>query len=109
MGLSVVVNDANFKQEVLDSKVPVLVDFWAEWCGPCRQVGPVLDELAQEFNGKVKVTKLNIDESQQTVGQFRIRSIPTLLFFKDGNVVKQLIGAYPKARLKTELEDVLKA
>jgi thioredoxin 1 len=108
MGLSVVVNDANFKQEVLDSKVPVLVDFWAEWCGPCRQVGPVLDELAQEFNGKVKVTKLNIDESQQTVGQFRIRSIPTLLFFKDGNVVKQLIGAYPKARLKTELEEVLK-
>jgi len=108
MGLSVVVNDANFKQEVLDSKVPVLVDFWAEWCGPCRQVGPVLDELAQEFNGKVKVTKLNIDESQQTVGQFRIRSIRTLLFFKDGNVVKQLIGAYPKARLKTELEEVLK-
>jgi len=108
MGLSVVVNDANFKQEVLYSKVPGLVDFWAEWCGPCRQVGPVLDELAQEFNGKVKVTKLNIDESQQTVGQFRIRSIPTLLFFKDGNVVKQLIGAYPKARLKTELEEVLK-
>jgi|BarGraIncu00222A_1022003.scaffolds.fasta_scaffold216412_2 thioredoxin 1 len=109
MGLSTAVNDANFKQEVLDSKTPVLVDFWAEWCGPCRQVGPVLEELAQEFSGKIKVTKLNVDESQQTAAQFRIRSIPTLLFFKNGNVVKQLIGAYPKPRLVTEIEEVLRS
>lgn len=109
MGLSVAVNDANFKQEVLDSKTPVLVDFWAEWCGPCRQVGPVLDELSKDYAGKIKVTKLNVDESQQTAAQFRIRSIPTLLFFKNGNVVKQLIGAYPKSRLTSEIDEVLKA
>jgi thioredoxin 1 len=109
MGSLLSVNDTNFKTEVLDSKTPVLVDFWAEWCGPCRQVGPILEELAQEFTGKIKVVKLNVDESQQTAAQFRIRSIPTLLFLKDGNVVKQLIGAYPKPRLKTEIEDVLKA
>ena len=109
MGLAVAVSDATFKQEVLDSKTPVIVDFWAEWCGPCRQVGPILEELAQEFSGKIKITKLNVDESQQTAGQFRIRSIPTLLFFKNGNVVKQLIGAYPKARLTTEIEEVLRS
>jgi len=107
MGAAASVSDANFKQEVLNSKVPVLVDFWAEWCGPCRMVGPVLEELAVEYGGRVKIVKLNVDESQQTATEFRIRSIPTMLFFKNGNVVKQLVGAHPKTRLASEIQEVL--
>jgi thioredoxin 1 len=108
MGAAVEVTDASFKQEVLESKTPVLVDFWAEWCGPCRAVGPVLEELAGEFGGKIKITKMNVDHNQQTAAEFRIRSIPTLLFFKNGSAVKQLIGAYPKNRLIAEIDEVLK-
>ncbi len=108
MGSAVQVTDATFKREVLESKTPVLVDFWAEWCGPCRAVGPVLEELAGEYNGKIKVTKMNVDQNQQTAAEFRIRSIPTLLFFKNGSAVKQLIGAYPKNRLAAEIDEVLK-
>lgn len=107
MGSALHTTDASFQKDVLDSKVPVLVDFWAEWCGPCRMVGPVLDELAKEYEGKIKVAKVNVDENQQVSMDFHIRSIPTLLFFKNGQMVKQLIGAHPKAKLVSELQEVL--
>jgi thioredoxin 1 len=107
MGATVHATDTSFKSEVLESKVPVLVDFWAEWCGPCRMVAPVLDELAKEYDGKIKVAKVNVDENQQVSSDFHIRSIPTLLFFKNGNMVKQLVGAHPKNRLDSEIKEVL--
>lgn len=88
--------DSNFETEVLKSSTPVLVDFWAEWCGPCKMIAPTLDELANEFAGKVKVVKVNVDENPNTPGQFRVRGIPTLLMFKNGQLVDQLVGAHPK-------------
>ena len=97
--------DANFRSEVLESKQPVLVDFWAAWCGPCRALGPAIDELAGEFEGEVKVGKLNIDENPQTPGEFRISSIPAVLVFKEGEVVETLVGVQPKQRYA----DVLRA
>jgi thioredoxin 1 len=109
MGETLKTTDASFKQDVLESKVPVLVDFWAEWCGPCKMVGPVLDELAKEFNGKLKIAKVNVDENQQVSVDFHIRSIPTLLFFKNGQLVKQLIGAHPKNKLVNEIQEVIGA
>ena len=109
MGDTLKTTDASFKQDVLESKVPVLVDFWAEWCGPCKMVGPVLDELAKEFNGKLKIAKVNVDENQQVSVDFHIRSIPTLLFFKNGQLVKQLIGAHPKNKLVNEIQEVIGA
>jgi len=109
MGETLKTTDASFKQDVLESKVPVLVDFWAEWCGPCKMVGPVLDELAKEYSGKLKVAKVNVDENQQVSVDFHIRSIPTLLFFKNGQLVKQLIGAHPKTKLVNEIQEVLGA
>jgi len=102
------VTDATFPSEVLSSPVPVLVDFWAEWCGPCKMIGPVLEEIAAEYAGRFKVAKINVDENQQTPGQFQVRSIPTLLFFKQGQLVKQLVGAYPKNRLTAEIDELLK-
>jgi thioredoxin 1 len=107
MGAALHTTDADFKKDVLDSKVPVLVDFWAEWCGPCRMVAPVLDELAKEYDGKIKIAKVNVDENQQVSMDFHIRSIPTLLFFKDGQMVKQLIGAHPKTKLVTEIQEMI--
>lgn len=88
--------DANFDSDVLASNVPVLVDFWAEWCGPCRALSPTIDALADQFAGKVKVMKLNVDENPGVPGKFRIRGIPTLMIFKGGQVVDQLVGAHPK-------------
>ena len=93
------VTDATFKHEVLDSDQPVLVDFWAVWCGPCKMVAPIVEELASEYNGKLKVGKLNVDDNPETSIQFGIRSIPTLMVFKGGKVVEQIIGAVPKRNL----------
>lgn len=94
------VNDQNFKTEVLDSSIPVLVDFWAPWCGPCRLIGPIVEELSNEYDGKLKVVKLNTDENQQTATGYHISGIPSLLLFKEGQVADQLVGAVPKSRLQ---------
>ena len=100
MSNAVAVTDASFETEVLQGDVPVVVDFWAEWCGPCKMVGPVLDELAAEYDGKIKVTKLNVDENPSTSAKFGVRSIPTIMFFKGGQLTDQVIGAKPKVELK---------
>ena len=93
------ITDATFSQEVLKSDKPVLIDFWAEWCGPCKMIAPLVEELANEYQGKLKVGKVDVDSNQQTSMQFGIRSIPTLLIFKNGKVVDQIVGAVPKAAL----------
>lgn len=102
--LIVTLTQENFAKEVLESPKPVLVDFWAEWCGPCKMIAPLLDELATEYDGKVKIGKINTDEQQQLAAQYGINSIPTLIFFKNGQVVSQLRGARPKRDLKTALD-----
>jgi thioredoxin len=98
------VTDNNFQAEVIESEVPVLVDFWAPWCGPCRMVAPVVEEIAEERGDALKVVKLNIDENQNTAVQFNVMSIPTLMLFRNGEVAKTVIGAYPKRKLEQELE-----
>ena len=98
-----VVTDATFESEVLKSKVPVLVDFWAEWCGPCRMVAPILEELSEEFAGKLKVVKLDVENNPQVAQAYNIRGIPALLLFKNGEVAGQQIGALPKHQLKAWL------
>jgi len=103
----VVGTDANFKSEVLESDQPVLVDFWAAWCGPCRIIAPIVEELAVEFEGRAKMVKLDVDMNPQVAMNFGIRSIPTLLFFKDGRVVDQLIGAAPKKVLSDKLDNLV--
>ena len=101
------IGDSEFKKEVLDSQQPVLVDFWATWCAPCRAIAPAVEELATKFKGKVKVAKINIDDNQDTPQQYGVRSIPTLLLFKGGKVVEQIVGAVPKARLEDALKKVV--
>jgi thioredoxin 1 len=100
--------DANFNEKVLQSDKPVLVDFWAEWCGPCRMVGPIVEELAKEYDGKAVIGKLNVDENPQVSSQYGIRSIPTLLVFKGGQLVDKQIGAVPKSALVAKLDSQLK-
>jgi thioredoxin 1 len=100
------VTDTTFQAEVIESDQPVLVDFWAPWCGPCRVVAPVLEEIAAE-RPDLKVVKLNVDENQQTAAAFQVLSIPTLILFKHGQVAKKVIGAYPKRKLEAELEPAL--
>ena len=106
MSNSLQLTDVNFQSEVLDSDRPVLVDLWAAWCGPCRVVGPTIEELAREYDGTVKVGKLNIDENQQAASDFGISSIPTVLLFKDGKVVETLVGVQSKDRYEAALGQV---
>ena len=100
------VSDANFQAEVIESDAPVLVDFWAPWCGPCRVVAPVLEEIAGE-RPDLRIVKLNVDDNQQTAAAFDVLSIPTMILFKNGQVAKKIIGAYPKRKLEAELEPAL--
>ncbi len=99
MGNAVVVSSQTFESEVLKSPVPVLVDFWAPWCGPCRAVGPVVDQIAAEYAGKLKVVKVNTDENEAVSIQYQVMSIPTLILFKDGTAVERIVGAHPKQSL----------
>jgi thioredoxin 1 len=108
MSSPIELNDGNFESEVLKSDKPVLVDFWATWCGPCRMVGPVVEEIAKDYEGKLKVGKLNVDESSQTAVQYGIMSIPSLLFFKGGKVIDQIIGAVPKQHFVEKIDKIIK-
>ncbi len=104
---AVQVTDSSFKQDVLESELPVLVDFWAPWCGPCRMVAPVVDEISEQYDGQVKVVKLNTDENPSVASQYGIRSIPTLMIFKDGQRGDMVVGAAPKTTLANTLEKYL--
>ena len=102
--MATVWNDANFDQEVLQSDIPVLVDFYADWCGPCKMMSPVIDQISAEYAGRLKVGKINVDESPNTSAQYRVMSIPTILFIKNGQVADQVIGAVPKRQLVEKIE-----
>ena len=105
--MTIEITDASFKSEVTDSPVPVLVDFWAPWCGPCKMIAPVLEEIAQEYEGKAKIVKINIDDNQNTPAQFGVRSIPTLILFKNGQEVEKIIGAQGKDKLTALIDSAL--
>ena len=101
------VNEDSFDKEVLKSKTPVLVDFWAEWCGPCKMIAPIIDEIADEMKSKLKVVKVNVDEAQELAMKYGIMSIPTLLIFKNGEAVDHLVGALPKQQLLDKLKPII--
>jgi thioredoxin 1 len=103
----IVLTDDNFSAEVLNASQPVIVDFWATWCGPCRMIAPIVQELSSEYEGRAKVGKLDVDAAQKTAAEFGIRSIPTLLIFKEGKVADQIIGAVPKGQITEKLEAAL--
>ena len=102
--MSVATSDANFENDVLKSEVPVLVDFWAEWCGPCKQLSPIVDEVANDMEGKLKVVKVNIDENPDSPAKFGVRGIPTMVLFKDGKEVDQIVGNHPKENIVAVIE-----
>jgi len=104
---TITVTDANFEKEIIKSDIPVLVDFWAEWCMPCKMVTPILKEIAEEMEGKIKIARLDVDNSPQSAGQYGIRSIPSLLIFKSGSVVEQIIGALPKNTIQQKIDNVI--
>jgi thioredoxin 1 len=108
-GKTIAVGEGDFEKEVLKSSIPVIVDFWADWCGPCKMIAPIVEELANDYADKVKVCKLNVDENQSLASKYGIRSIPSLLIFKDGIVVNQIIGAVPKTEMAKRLDLGLKA
>ena len=101
------IEDGNFEEEVLKSDKPVLVDFWAPWCGPCKAMTPIIEELAAEFEGKVKIAKCNVDDNPVTPGKFEVKAIPTLIFFKDGNVTDQITGMVTKAKIEDAINNML--
>jgi thioredoxin 1 len=101
------INDADFEQEVIKSDVPVLVDFWAPWCGPCKMVGPVLEQIAEQYAGKAKVVKVNVDDNKQIAGSLGIQSIPTVVLYKGGEVVEKVVGARPKGDFETMLNNAI--
>jgi thioredoxin 1 len=101
------VSDDTFQSEVVQSSIPVLIDFWAPWCGPCRAIGPVVEELAGEYNGRLKVVKMNVDDNPRTPAQFGVRGIPNLILFKGGEVKEQIVGAVPKAHLVKAIDKVV--
>lgn len=107
MGQAIDFSSANFEEQVLKSPVPVLVDFWAVWCGPCKMIKPHIDAIAEEYAGRVRVGKVNVDEEREIAERYDIMSIPTLLFFKDGKVVDQIVGAVPKSAIASKLENLL--
>jgi len=107
MSKPVTIEEGNFDLEVLQSKIPVLVDFWAQWCGPCRMVAPVVEELAEEYEGRISFGKVDVDQNPKIAGQFGVMSIPTLILFKDGKPISNIVGFRPKDQLKKNLEDIL--
>ncbi len=107
MGNILEVSDANFESEIISSDIPSMVDFWAEWCGPCKKVGPVVEELAAQYTGKIKIAKMDVDSNRLTPAKFGIRNIPTLILFKGGKVVNTIVGAQPKTSIEEELKKLL--
>ena len=101
------INDKDFEQQVLKSSLPVVVDFWAPWCGPCRMIGPIVEKLSEEFNGKLKFCKVNVDENQQLAQKYKVMSIPTLIFFKNGQLIEQSMGAVPEKTLRSKVQGLL--
>ncbi len=101
------ISDDNFEAEVLSSEIPVLVDFWATWCGPCKAIAPMIDELAAEYSGKLKIGKVNVDENPKTPGKYGVRGIPTLILFKGGEIVEQVTGAVPKSQIEELVKKVV--
>ena len=107
MSTPIHVTDVEFKEKILNSEIPVVVDFWAEWCGPCRMVAPILDDLAKEYDGKITVAKVNVDENPNSAMEYGVRGIPTMLFFKDGEIKETLVGARPKANIESVISSIV--